>query len=70
LIVNSTTPPTEASAVLLAKSISVFPFANVLTPVAAAAGAVAKAANAALAQIKLRLESETIITFHKVLFNF
>jgi hypothetical protein len=39
-------------------------------PAAATAGTVAKAVNAALAQIKSRLESEVMITFHKVLFYF
>jgi hypothetical protein len=67
---NSTTAPTEASALLVAKSISVLPFDNVLTPVAATAGTVAMAASAALPQIKLRLEIVDIVTFHKTLFNF
>jgi hypothetical protein len=67
---NSTTAPTEASEALVAKSISVFPLGNVLIPVAAIAGAVAIAANAAVPQIKPRLENEDIVTFHKTLFNF
>ena len=52
------------------KAGTIFPFANVLMPAAATAGTVAKAVNAALAQIKSRLESEVMITFHKVLFYF
>jgi hypothetical protein len=67
---NSTTAPTDESEVFVAKSISVFPFDKVLMPVAATAGTVAMAANAALPQIKLRLESGGIGTFHKTLLNF
>jgi hypothetical protein len=69
-ISNSTTAPTDESEVFVTKSISVFPFDKVLIPVAATAGTVAMAANAALPQIKLRLESGGIRTFHKALLNF
>ena len=63
MISNSTTAPTEAREVLVAKSISVLPFDKVFTPVAATAGTVDIAARATLPQMKFRLESRGIASF-------
>jgi hypothetical protein len=67
LILTSTTPPTFARAGLAAKLTSVRPLDKVLTPVAAIAGMVARAATAAPPQIKPRLDSATTYFFPKSL---